>query len=146
MPRKLSLDEPITAAATSWTDGRLRPDRRCVLEVIDGRTRGRLERYLRSISVADREAIEVVSSDAYDTYRQAVKAILPHATVVCDPFHLVRGANTALDTVMRERQRMARSERGKGDRRAGGSVWRHRSPHRLLKAGAALGARPQTAL
>jgi hypothetical protein len=36
---------------------------------------------------------------------------------------------------------MARSKRGKGDRRAEGSVWRHRSPHRLLKARERLSAR-----
>lgn len=31
-------------------------------------------------------------------YRQAVKTALPGARIGCDPFHLVRGANTALDT------------------------------------------------
>jgi transposase len=55
----------------------------------------------------EREAIEVVAIDPYDAYRQAVKTALPGARIGCDPFHLVRGANTALDTVRRERQREA---------------------------------------
>jgi transposase len=86
---------------------------------------------------AERETIEVVSIDPYDAYRQAVRAVLPHASVVCDPFHLVRGANTALDAVRRERQRVARSERGKGARRAGRTIWKrelYHSRHRLLRA------------
>lgn len=57
---------------------------------------------------------------------------------VCDRFHLVRGANTALDAVRRERQREARRRRPKGARRSGQHVtWRpelYRARHRLLKA------------
>jgi transposase len=64
-----------------------------------------VERYLRS--PAEREAIEVVAIDSYDAYRQAVKTASPGARIGCDPFHLVCGANTALDTVRRERQREA---------------------------------------
>ena len=64
----------------------------------------------------DRDAapIKVVSIDPYDAYRRAIKAVLPKAVIVCDHFHLVRGANTALDTLQRERQRQAGSDRGKG--------------------------------
>jgi transposase len=58
-------------------------------------------------SPAEREAIEVVALDSYDAYRQAVKTALPGARIGCDPFHLVCGANTALDTGRRERQREA---------------------------------------
>jgi transposase len=45
---------------------------------------------------------------------------MPHARIVRDRFHLVRGANTALDAVRRERQRMARPKRRpKGVNRSG---------------------------
>jgi transposase len=63
---------------------------------------------------------------------------LPHARIVCDHFHLVRGANTALDAVRRERQRQARARRPEGVRRSGQhAAWRpelYRARHRLLKA------------
>jgi hypothetical protein len=80
----------------------------------------------------------VVSIDPYDAYRQAIHAALPHARIVCDHFHLVRGANAALDAVRRERQREAKARRPKGVRRSGPhAAWRpelYRSRHRLLKA------------
>ena len=57
---------------------------------------------------------------------------------MCDRFHLVRGANTALDSVRRERQRDAKAQRPKGTRRSGQYVrWRpelYHAEHRLLKA------------
>jgi transposase len=68
----------------------------------------------------------------------AIRAALPHARIVCDHFHLVRGANTALDAVRRERQREAKARRPKGVRRSGQhAAWRpelYRARHRLLKA------------
>jgi transposase len=78
-----------------------------------------VERYLRSLPAERRRAIEVVSIDPYEAYRQAIRSALPRARIVCDPFHLVRGANTALDSVRRERQRGAARRRPKGARRSG---------------------------
>jgi transposase len=37
----------------------------------------------------------------YEAYRQAIRHELPQARIVVDHFHLVRGANTALDSVLR---------------------------------------------
>jgi transposase len=106
--------------------------------VLDGRSRRRVERYLRSLSERQREAIEVVSIDPYEAYRQAIHNELPWARIVVDHFHLVRGANTALDSVRRERQREHGRRRPKGARRSGkGASWRqdlYRARHRLLKA------------
>jgi transposase len=78
-------------------------DGRNVIDVLDGRSRRGVERYLRSLPEDARRAIEVVSIDPYEAYRQAIRAELPHARIVCDRFHLVRGANTALDSIRRER-------------------------------------------
>ena len=51
-----------------------------------------------------------------------IREALPDARIVCDRFHLVRGADTALDAVRRERQRDARAKRPKGTRRSGTST------------------------
>jgi transposase len=136
--RRLSLDEAHhrrgreLATVVSDLDGR------CVVEVLDGRSRRRVERYLRSLPEPSRRAIEVVSIDPYEAYRQAIRAQLPWARIVVDHFHLVRGANTALDAVRRERQREHARRRPKGVRRSGkGASWRqdlYRARHRLLKA------------
>jgi transposase len=125
-------------------------DRRRVIEVLDGRSRRRVERYLRSLPKETRLAIEVVSIDPYDAYRQAIRAELPHARIVCDHFHLVRGANTALDSIRRERQRQHARRRPKGARRSGhGATWRpelYRARHRLRKASEQLSARDRRRL
>jgi transposase len=108
------------------------------VEVLDGRSRRRFERYLRSLPERHRDAIEVVSIDPYEAYRQAIQNELPGARIVVDHFHLVRGANTALDSVGRERQRDHARCRPKGARSSGkGASWRqdlYRARHRLLKA------------
>lgn len=65
-----------------------------------------------------------------------MQAAVPDARIVADHFHLVRGANTALDAVRRHRQRAAARRRPKGVRGSGkGATWRpelYRARHRLL--------------
>jgi transposase len=69
---------------------------------------------------------------------------------VVDHFHLVRGANTALDAVRHERQRERRTCRPKGTRRSGQHHgWRrdlYHSRHRLLRAREKLTARQRRQL
>ena len=149
--RRLSLDEAHhrrgreLATVVSDLDGRR------VVEVLDGRSRRRVERYLRSLPKAHRHAIEVVSIDPYEAYRQAIRTVLPEARIVADHFHLVRGANTALDSVRRERQRQAGRRRPKGTRRSGQQgrwrkdLYRARQPA-VERIGAALRARAAQAL
>jgi transposase len=134
----LSLDEaqrgPNQPLATVASD----LDARRVIEVLDGRSRRVVERWLRALPGETRSAIEVVAIDPYEAYRQAIQAQLPHATIVVDPFHMVRGANTALDYVRRARQRQARTgSHPKGARQAGSLTWRrdlYNARRRLLKA------------
>ena len=137
-PRRLSLDEAHHRRGRELATVVSDLDHRRVVEVLDGRSRRRVERYLRSLPENTRRAIEVVSIDPYEAYRQAIRAELPHARIVCDHFHLVRGANTALDSIRRERQRQQGRRRPKGARRSGhAGTWRpelYRARHRLLKA------------
>jgi transposase len=146
--RRLSLDEAAhrrrRELATIVSD----LDRRRVIEVLEGRSQRIVVRYLRGLPEAERRTIEVVSIDPYEGYRQAIRAELPWARIVVDHFHLVRGANAALDSVRRERQREARA-RPKGARRAGKSGWRpelYHARHRLLKARERLTARQRQQL
>jgi transposase len=137
--RRLSLDEAHHRRGRELATVVSDLDRGRVIEVLDGRSRQRVERYLRSLPERHRKAIEVVSIDPYEAYRQAIQSELPWARIVVDHFHLVRGANTALDSVRRERQREhTRRRKPKGARRSGkGASWRqdlYRARHRLLKA------------
>lgn len=66
-----------------------------------------------------RAGIGVVSIEPYHGYRQAIRAAAAARPRVWDHFHLVRGANTALEAVRRKRQRQSRARRSKGVRRSG---------------------------
>ena len=149
-PRRLSLDEAHHRRGGELATVVSDLDRRCVIEVLDGRDRRTVERWLSALPAEIRAGIEVVSIDPYDGYRQAIRAALPHARVVCDHFHLVRGANTALDAARRERQRQAKARRPKGVRRSGQhAAWRpelYRARHRLLKASERLSERERRRL
>ena len=117
--RRLSLDEAHHRAGRELATVISDLDRRRVVEVLDGRSQRVVAAYLRGLSPRQRRAIAVVSIDPYEPYRQAIRAELPRARIVADRFHLVRGANTALDSVRRERQRQAGRRRPKGARRSG---------------------------
>lgn len=137
-PRRLSLDEAAHRRRGELATVVSDLDRRRVIEVLDGRSRQVVERYLQELPDSYRRSIEVVSIDPYDAYRQAIQAQLPDARIVVDHFHLVRGANTALDVVRRECQRQGGAgKRPKGARRSGKSSWRRdlfHARHRLLRA------------
>jgi transposase len=136
-PQRLSRDEAHHRRGHELATIVSDPDQRRVVEVLEGRSRRVVERYLRSLTVAQRQAIAAVSIDPYDAYRQAVRQELPQAQIVCDPFHLVRGANEALETVRRERQRQPALRRRQRGRKPRTRSWRQqlfRARHRLLKA------------
>lgn len=150
-PRRLSLDEAHHRRGRELATVVSDLDRRRVIDVIPGCTRKVIERWLTALPDEIRAGIEVVSIDPSEAYRQAIWTALPDARIVCDRFHLVRGANTALDAVRRERQRNARpTRRPKGVVRSGQYVrWRpelYRARHRLLKASERLTARQRQQL
>jgi transposase len=137
LPRRLSFDE----AAHRKGYGNLATvvsdlDRKRVHEVLDGRSRGVLERYLASLGEEERRGVSVVCIDLYAPYRNAVRAMLPAATIVADPFHVVRGAGEALDSVRRTRQRELRAKpQGRKTLRAGWNPRLYRARHLLLRGG-----------
>ena len=135
LPRRLSFDEAAQCKgyrnlATVVSD----LDRRCVHEVLEGRSRRVLERYLDSLGEAERGGVAVVCIDLYDPFRNAVRAKLPNAEIVADPFHVVRGAGEALDSVRRTRQRQLRAkEQGRKTLRATWNPRLYRARHLLLR-------------
>jgi transposase len=135
LPRRLSFDEAAhrkgsNNLATVVSD----LDRKCVHEVLDGRSKRVLERYLGSLSEDQRSGVKVVCIDLHDPYRQAVRSKLPGAQIVADPFHVVRGAGEALDTVRRTRQRERRATlKGKRGRSATWNPRLYRARHLLLR-------------
>lgn len=144
-PRRLSFDEAHHRRGRELATVVSDLDRRRVIEVLPGCQRKVIQRWLTALPDEVRAGIEVVSIDPSEAYRQAIRTALPDARIVCDRFHLVRGANTALDAVRRERQRDASAKRPKGARRSGQhGRWRpelYHARHRLLKAAERLNTR-----
>jgi hypothetical protein len=88
---------PITAAATSWRRSFPTPTAAVCSRSSMAAPAVALERYMRSISVADRERSR--SSDrSLRRLPASGQGDPPERHGVCDSFHLVRGVNTALDT------------------------------------------------
>ena len=135
LPRRLSLDE----AAHRKGYGNLATvasdlDRKRVHEVLDGRSKTVVERYLGALGEEERAAVAVACIDLYDPYRNALRSMLPNARIVADPFHVVRGAGEALDSVRRARQRQLRAKAtGRKTLRATWNPHLYRARHLLLR-------------
>jgi transposase len=150
LARRLSLEEAHHRRGLELATVVSDLDRNCVVDVVDGCTRRSIERYLGALTPQQRAAVEVVSIDPSEAYRQAIRRQLPDARIVCDHFHLVRGANPALDSVRRERQRQQGRRRPNGARRSGRlDTWNpelYRARYRLLKAAERLSERDRRRL
>lgn len=95
-----------------------------VLEVIKGRKRRGVERWLQRLPERVKAQVKTVVIDLWEPYRQAVRTALPAALVVADKFHVIRQATGAVEAVRRFIQ--GELPRGRKD-----LVFRQR--HRLLK-------------
>jgi transposase len=82
-------------------------ERRCVIAVLPGREKERLEKWLSDLTETERKAIRVVSIDMWNPYRSAVRAKLPHADIVADRFHVMKQLNDRLTQLRRAIQRKA---------------------------------------
>jgi len=72
-------------------------DRPCVIAVLPERKQAVLETWLGTWTPAQRAAVEVVSTDLWEPFRQAVRAVLPQARHVADRFHVMRQLNRRLN-------------------------------------------------
>lgn len=66
----------------------------------------------RLMTLTDRHNIEFVTMDMWKPYKDAVNECLPEARIIVDKFHVVRMANTALETVRKSiRKNVSSKER-----------------------------------
>lgn len=68
-----------------------------VVELLSNRNQDTIAKYLTGLKGKDK--IQYVAMDMWRPYKTAVNAVLPHATVVIDKFHIVKMANEALEKV-----------------------------------------------
>lgn len=72
-------------------------EHRTVFDMVPGRTQSDLDAYFSSLEGLER--VRWVSSDMYRPFWRSIAKYTPNATWVIDHFHVVRGANEALDAV-----------------------------------------------
>ncbi len=118
--RALGLDETLMARLGSFR-------RQCfttqlvdvkagrLLDVVPGRDSMGPTAWLEAQGKEFTDAIDVVTLDLSGPYRKVAEKVLPHATKVADPFHLVKLANTKLDECRRRTQQDVLGHRGRKD-------------------------------
>jgi transposase len=86
-----------------------------LLDVVEGRTAKAPSDWLDARPQAWRDAVSWAALDLSGPYRKTFNDSLPDATLVADPFHVVKLANTRLDDVRRRTQQDTLGHRGHRD-------------------------------
>jgi len=98
---------------TTFTTQIVDLDRHRILDVIEGRSRDVLDRWLTERGEEWCASIRLATLDPAAGYRRALEGHLPNATLVVDHFHCVRLANQAIDDVRRRVQSETLGHRGR---------------------------------
>jgi len=70
---------------------------RTIVEILKNRNKPTVIDYLKQLP--NKNNVEIVCMDMWATYRDSAKLVLPHAKIVIDKFHVVKGANIALEKI-----------------------------------------------
>ena len=84
-----------------------------LLDMVEGRSKQAFKTWLAARPQAWRDRVEVVAMDGFSGFKTATTEELPDATVVMDPFHVVRLAGDALDRCRRRVQQQLHGHRGR---------------------------------
>jgi transposase len=93
-----------------------------LLDLVPGRSSAALKTWLSAQTAAFRDQVEVVAMDGFGGYKTATTEVLPEATPVMDPFHVVALAGAKLDLCRQRIQQQTCEHRG----RAGDPLYRVR--------------------
>ena len=76
-----------------------------VIWAAEGKSAATLREYFNSLTVTEREAVEVVSMDMSAAFKKAVEETVPGAVIVYDRFHVMQLLSRAVDEVRRGEMR-----------------------------------------
>jgi len=77
-------------------------EQHCILDLLRSRDKATVKNYLQRLPATLRNGITGVCMDMWQPYKQACNDMLPEAAVIVDHFHIVKLANSCLDTVRKE--------------------------------------------
>jgi transposase len=97
-PRRLGIDEVtvLSKPRAIFTD----IEQRRVVDLMETRSKPSVARWLQRLPNRDR--VQAVTIGMWAPYRDAVRAVLPTASIVVDKFHVVRMADQAVDLVRKK--------------------------------------------
>src|SRR5579875_2603530 len=75
-------------------------EERTLIDLLPNRNKETVIGYLNRLS--NQERVQYVTMDMWAPYRDAVRTVLPQATIIVDKFHVVRMANQALETIRKQ--------------------------------------------
>ena len=84
-----------------------------LLDLVPGRSAAALTSWLSAQTAAFRDQVEVVAMDGFGGYKTAATEVLPEATAVMDPFHVVALAGAKLDLCRQRIQQQTCGHRGR---------------------------------
>src|SRR5258705_2019699 len=93
-----------------------------LLDLVPGRSAAALTTWLSAQAAAFRDQVDVVAMDGFGGYKTAATEVLPEATPVMDPFHVLALAGAKLDLCRQRIQQQTCGHRG----RAGDPLYRVR--------------------
>ena len=93
-----------------------------LLDLVPGRSAAALKTWLADQTAQFRDQVQVVAMDGFGGYKTAATEVLPDATAVMDPFHVVALAGDKLDLCRQRVQQQTCGHRG----RAGDPLYRVR--------------------
>ena len=114
----IGVDETSFLAATAtegtrWVSSICDVEKRFVIDLIEGRQAADLDRWLAERPDEWMAAVRITVSDLHEPFRAALKAHLPDATAVADPFHVVAVGTRCVDATRRRVQNETLGHRGR---------------------------------
>ncbi|MCA1617107.1 MAG: ISL3 family transposase [Acidobacteria bacterium] len=110
------------------------PGRVSVLAVLEDRKKETVKQFLQGIPVRLKERIETVCTDMYDGFINAVKEVIPSATVVADRFHVAKKYRECADNLRKSETNRLKKEMAKQEyEEIKGAMWSFRKRPEDLK-------------
>ncbi len=117
--RALGLDETLFPRegcyrSQKWSTSIVDVTSATLLDVVPGREGKEPKKWIANQSEKWRQGVKWGTLDLSGSYRAVFRAALPNTTLVVDPFHLIKLANTLLDEVRRQVPQNILGHRGRG--------------------------------
>jgi len=114
----IGVDETSFLAATAtegtrWVSSICDVEGHRVIDLIEGRQAPDLDRWLSDQAEEWKSAVAITVCDLHEPFRAALKAQLPDATAVADPFHVVAVGTRCVDATRRRVQNDTLGHRGR---------------------------------